>query len=85
MKKKMPLLYVEFLDHGTGAQWMDMKDINLKEAMFGEDQCVRAVGWLYAEDKDTICLISFWAGTMCHNRQYIVKGGIRKRKTLKCP
>jgi len=83
MKRK--LVYVEFVDHGSTAEWRNHADVDLDQGW--GDASVHAVGWVVAENARTLCLGSFMSddGERSHTRQYIVKSAILKRRTLKVP
>ena len=81
MSKGKPLLYVEFLDHGSAAGWRDHTEVDLPA-----NTCTfAAVGWLVREDKKVLCLGSFRDGDSSHSRQYIIKACIIKKRKLKIP
>lgn len=81
MKK---LVYVEWHDHATGARWMDHEDIPDQLKHF--KPCY-AVGFILHEDKQFLVLGNFIEDDLeaSHNRIYILKGCITKRRKLKCP
>jgi hypothetical protein len=85
MSDKQKLVYIEFTDHGSTAQWLDHADIDLNQG--SADATLKAVGWVIGENERILCLGSFicdW-GQRSHTRQYIVKSAITKRRTLKVP
>lgn len=78
---KKPLLYIEFLDHGSAAGWLDDGAVDL----VANTVIFNAVGWWVAENKKVLCLGSFRDGESSHARQYIIKACITKRRVLKIP
>lgn len=81
--RRQRLTYVEFLDHGTTSAWRDETGIDLE----GETCLVRSIGWVVKENKTILCLGSFQSldDDTSHARQYIIKGCILKRRTIKVP
>lgn len=86
MARHPKLIYVEYIDHGSGSEWRDFTALN--DAIQTEDNCrCRAIGWLIREDKRILLLSNFVTddNSASHTRIYIVKGAITKRKVLHDP
>ena len=87
MTKQMPLLYVEYHDHGSAVGWKADDEVDLTGNM--KDNICIAVGWRIAEDKKFLCLGSFRSdptvSSTSHVRQYIIKACIIKKRTLRIP
>lgn len=77
-KDRLQLVYIEFMDHCSRAEWVRKEDVKDGAIM------VYAVGWLSGEDKDNYYL----SGQLTADGDFgdtitIVKGAVKKKKVLR--